>query len=348
MDITNYAQIYKKITKDVNGKIKGIFDRRFGVHDKAGKSETLEAIGRSLGVTRERVRQIEEAGFKFIRKNYEEYLKNIFKNFDEYFTKNGGFKKEEKILEDFSSNKAISEKQSSHIIFFLTLSEKFSKVAEKKDYHYFWANTKNPQLKIKEILNILTEELKKSGRPVSKDYFYKQIFLNYKIPEPVVISAIEISKKIKENRDGLLGLIEWAEIKPRGVKDKAFLVFKQHKKPLHFTQVAKMIDESGYNLPNKKTYSQTVHNELIKDPRFVLVGRGIYALADWGYTSGTIKDVLIKILKDKKESVHKDQLIDEVLKQRIVSKNTILMNLNNKNHFDKDEDKYFLKGVQIS
>ena len=140
------------------------------------------------------------------------------------------------------------------------------------------------------------------------------------------------------------GLVEWPEIKPRGVKDKAFLVFKKHGKPLHFTEVAKLIDKFDYNVPNKKTYPQTVHNELIKDTRFVLVGRGTYALSEWGYVPGTIKDIITKVLKEKNEPLHKDEVVKQVLAQRLVAKNTVLMNLNNKKHFDKDaNDKYFIR-----
>ena len=108
-----------------------------------------------------------------------------------------------------------------------------------------------------------------------------------------------------------------------------------------------MIDKLEYNLPNKKTYHQTVHNELIKDSRFVLVGRGTYALAEWGYVPGTIKDIIVNVLSNKQQPTHKDEIIKEVLAQRLVAKNTVLMNLNNKKHFDKDsEDRYFLRDIQ--
>jgi len=66
MKTANYSQIYQKFTKGLVPKTKDIFDRRFGV--KTGSPETLEAIGKTLGITRERVRQIEEAGFSFVRK----------------------------------------------------------------------------------------------------------------------------------------------------------------------------------------------------------------------------------------------------------------------------------------
>lgn len=110
-----------------------------------------------------------------------------------------------------------------------------------------------------------------------------------------------------------------------------------------------MIDELEYNLPNKKTHFQTVHNELIKDSRFVLVGRGTYALQEWGYNPGTVKDVIAKILGEKKESLHKDDIVKKVLSQRLVSQNTILVNLNDKKYFQRNpEGKYSLVKTQTS
>jgi hypothetical protein len=191
--------------------------------------------------------------------------------------------------------------------------------------------------------------MQKIGSPVSRQEFYSQISSKHGISESATFSYLEVSKRIQENNEGKLGLIDWPEIKPRGVRDRAFLAFKKHQKPLHFTEVAKMIDKLEFGAPNKKTYPQTVHNELIKDARFVLVGRGTYALAEWGYTPGTIKDVITKVLSEKSEPMHKDDIVREVLSQRLVAKNTVLMNLNNKKNFEKDlEDKYFLRKTQTA
>ena len=51
---------------------------------------------------------------------------------------------------------------------------------------------------------------------------------------------------------------------------------------MHFKEVAEAISKTF----GKKTHYATCHNELIKDSRFVLVGRGMYALAEWGYQAG--------------------------------------------------------------
>lgn len=342
MNKNNYSQLYKRFTRGLSPKVKDIFDRRFGV--KTGKPETLEAIGKTLGITRERVRQIEEAGFNFVRKNNQEELNAVFAGLTDYFDKQGGFKKEESVLQELGG-----KNQKPYVLFLLTMGDQFSKVAEKKDYHYFWANISNPKQIVRETLNSLTSEMQKIAKPIPAKDFYEQVSSKYGLSEQASFSYLEISKRIQPNRDGGLGLIEWPEIKPRGVKDKAFLVFKKHGKPLHFTEVAKLIDKMEYNLPNKKAYPQTVHNELIKDSRFVLVGRGTYALAEWGYVPGTIKDIITKILKEKNEPLNKDELVEQVLAQRLVAKNTVLMNMNNKNYFGKDSsERYFLKSVEQS
>jgi len=337
MEKVNYKQLYQRLTKGLSHKTKDIFDRRFGI--KTGTPETLEAIGKTLGVTRERVRQIEEVGFNYVRKQNKELLEGIWADFARYFDAKGGFKKEEIALEELGG-----KTQKPYVLFLLTLGDQFSRICEKKDFYYFWSTMPEAKSKVKENLGSLVSEMQKIGKPILKEEFCQKIASQRGIPQTAAASYLEISKRIQESRDGALGLIDWPEIKPRGVRDKAFLVFKKHQKPLHFTEVAKMIDSLEYNLPNKKTYPQTVHNELIKDSRFVLVGRGTYALAEWGYYPGTIKDIITKILSGKQEPIHRDEIVKEVLAQRLVAKNTVLMNLNNKNHFEKDgDDRYTIK-----
>jgi len=337
MEKVNYKQLYQKLTKGLSQKTKDIFDRRFGM--KTGTPETLEAIGKTFSITRERVRQIEEVGFNYVRKQNKELLDEVYADFARYFESKGGFKKEELALEELGG-----KTQRPYVLFLLTLGDQFSRICEKKDFYYFWSTMPEAKNKVKENLGVLVSDMQKIGEPISKEEFYAKIASQKGISQAASFSYLEISKRIQENKEGRLGLTDWPEIKPRGVRDKAFLVFKKHAKPLHFTDVAKLIDELEYNASNKKTYPQTVHNELIKDARFVLVGRGTYALAEWGYVPGTIKDIITNILSQKTDPIHRDEIVKEVLAQRLVAKNTVLMNLNNKNHFEKGEgDRYTIK-----
>jgi DNA-directed RNA polymerase delta subunit len=124
------------------------------------------------------------------------------------------------------------------------------------------------------------------------------------------------------------------------MRDYAFLVIRKHGSPIHFREVAKQITQ----VFKKKAHVATTHNELIKDPRFVLVGRGLYALKEWGYMSGVVRDVIKKII-EKNGPLTKDEIIEKVLKERYVKDNTIMVNLQNQKHFKKDrEGKYSIVG----
>lgn len=352
MEKVNYSQIYSKLTKGLSPKIKDIFDRRFGVktskQSKADngvvKIETLESIGKRLGITRERVRQIEEAGFNFVKKNNKETLGKIFGELKSYFDINGGFKKEKIILEDLGG-----KNHKPYVLFLLTLGGQFSRSCEKKDYYDFWSLAQESENKVKNTLDSLVLDIKTHGKLLAPKELFANFAPKYNLNNQAVASYLEISKKIQANKEGNFGLVDWPEIKPRGVKDKAFLVFKKEKKPLHFRQITELIDKLEYDLPGKKTHPQTVHNELIKDSRFVLVGRGLYALGEWGYVPGTIKDIITKILKEKQQGASQEDILKEVLSQRLVVKNTILINLSNKKYFQKDsEGKYFLRETQAA
>ena len=153
-------------------------------------------------------------------------------------------------------------------------------------------------------------------------------------------SYLSISKLIKQNPYGEFGLVSWPTIRPRGVKDKAYAVMARAAKPMHFRDVAAAISKSGWS--NRRAHPQTVHNELIKDPRFVLVGRGLYALSEWGYTPGTVSDVIASVLKAAKRPLSKDEVSKRVLDARMVKPNTVFLNLQNRDLFRKTPGGYTL------
>jgi len=167
--------------------------------------------------------------------------------------------------------------------------------------------------------------------PLTIDFCANMIPLT---PLSRINSYLEISKGIHLNKEGVFGLKQWPEINPRGIKDKTYITLKKHGKPLHFTEVARLISDS--------TLPQTVHNELIKDPRFILIGRGIYALREWGYDAGEIKEVIRRIILSAERPLDKRDIVEQVLQKRIVKENTILQNLSNKKYFKRNSDGGYL------
>ena len=316
MKIFNYQKTCQELLEDLPEREKEVISRRFGLN--GGEKETLGAIGQNLGITRERVRQIEKAGLLRIKPKIKNYQK-VFQFFSQYLKRYGGLRKEEILLSDLGG-----KKYQAQVYFLLTISDNFKRFGENEDFHSFWALDSYSLNSVKKTIETLFKKLKGIGKPLS--------LKETGVPAPY----LEISKKILRNSDGLYGLKDWPEINPRGVKDKAYLVFKRFGKPLHFKEVAKQI---------KGALVQTVHNELIKDPRFVLVGRGIYALREWGYIPGQVKDIIAKILKEEGPLTQKE-ILERVLKQRLVKKSTILLNLSNEKNFLKNsQGKYIIREV---
>jgi len=154
-------------------------------------------------------------------------------------------------------------------------------------------------------------------------------------------SILQAAKAIKQNKFGHWGLDEWREINPKTINDKIYLVLKNNGKAMHFVSITDKINEIGFD--DKKANAATVHNELILDPKYVLVGRGIYSLKEWGYKNGTVADVIEDVLKNSGMALTRDEIINKVLEQRQVKKATIILALMNREKFNKTNGKYQLK-----
>jgi len=330
MTTLNYPKIIQKLFQGLPQRTKEVIVRRFGL--KGGERETLEAIGKDYGITRERVRQLEEDGFSTMKPKLATFpeVENYFEN---QLKVTGGLSKEENLLQALGG-----KKYQNHAFLLLTLSGSFIRLGENKDYFSLWANSLDSFQSAQKVINSIKGELIKINQPVQIEKLKSQ---NASIGDAVLGSYLGVSKTIQRGVDGLFGLKEWPEINPRGVKDKAFIVFKKEKKPLHFTEVAKLIES---HFSEGKVFFPTVHNELIKDARFVLVGRGTYALKEWGYEPGMVKDVIVKVLKESTNPLAKEEIVEKVLTQRFVKENTVLLNLKNKKYFSKNQEgKYILR-----
>lgn len=320
----DYQNICQELIKDLPSKQKEIILRRFGLQD--GKErETLESIGKSFGITRERVRQIEEASLKEIDPKIKKY-KPVFQNFKRYFQKFGGVRKEKTVFEELAE-----KKRQNQIFFLLSSGKEFSRFGENRDFWSGWCLSKDSLSQAKKTAELLIQKMEKIQKPLTPKSLESLVSLRW----PVLQSWLEISKKIQKNSDNFYGLRTWPEINPRGIKGKALMVFRKVQKPLHFQEVSQLIEGS---------LVQTVHNELIRDPHFVLVGRGIYALKEWGYNPGQVKDVISSAMKEEGKPLSRHEILDKVLKQRMVKENTVFLNLSNKKYFSKDsQGKYWIQ-----
>lgn len=286
---------------------------RYGID---GKPKTLEEIGDDFGVTRERIRQIEVKALQDILKEKKNILQAYFTWVSDVIQKEGGIVAEYDFLERHGRN----EKGS--LLLTLYLGELFSRGSGTEFFHHHWYLDPRIRSNALEELEKLANHLHKRARLMKKEEIVKHI------SHP---NFLKISKVIGLSPLGAYGLIYWSDVAPKGVKNKAYIVLKKEGKPLHFAEITKKINELALNA--RQALKQTVHNELIKDDRFILVGRGIYGLKEFGYKEGTVKDVLLRILKEARRPLTKEEIISQVLTERFVKKNTIILNLNDQDDF---------------
>ncbi len=329
-------QSSKKLIRDLKDREQYILKHRYGL--EAPEKRTLESIGKEYGITRERVRQIQEAALRAIKKskNYEE-AREIFEEIEQLMHELGGLVAEEHFLNYLSDDVVIQN----NIHFHLVLGPNFQE--HKEDHHFKkrWSVNGEIAQKVHDALKKLHSNLSEEELLAEEEVILRFLdALDGKedgyIDDDVAKNFLKISKKLASNPLGDWGLAESKNVKLRGIRDYAYLVMKKNGSPMHFREVAEAITE----MFGKKAHYATTHNELIKDDRFVLVGRGMYGLREWGYREGVVKDVIAQILCER-GPLTKQEIIDAVLKERYLKENTILINLANKEYFKRLEDKRY-------
>jgi len=327
-------QTVKRLLSSLPDRAREVMLYRYGL-GKEDKRMTLDAIGQIYGITRERVRQIENYALINIRKSVE-YSKEkaVFTELETLLHSLGGIVVEDDFLGHVTKDKSLQN----HIYFLLVVGEPFRKFKEDDDFRHRWHVNEVLAKKVEEALrklysNLNNQDLLPESEMVNKFLTHlEDVSEKYKNQE-VVKRWLQISKAIGKNPLGDWGVSASPNIKTKGMRDYAFLVIRKHGSPIHFREVAKQIGI----MFNKKAHVATTHNELIKDSRFVLVGRGLYALAEWGYAPGVVRDVIKSVLV-KNGAMTKEEIIDKVMKERYVKENTIIVNLQNPKYFKRDKD----------
>jgi len=302
-------QVTKRMLSNLPDRAFEVVTNRFGLTDDAER-KTLEAIGKKYGITRERVRQIENAALALIRKSSTfKDEKAVFEELKKLMHTLGAIVSEHELLNHISKDKLTQN----HIHLYLTLGDEFKKHKEDEDFKTRWSVDDQVSEEVHKSLknlysNLSSDELVPEGEIIARFLDeVKSLSEQYK-NEEIAKRWLSISKNISRNPLGEWGKSTSSSIKTRGVKDYAFLMMRKHGSPMHFREVAKAVA----NTFDKKCHTATCHNELIKDNRFVLVGRGIYALSEWGYKSGVVRDVIKELLK-KNGPMSKEDIVDQVM-----------------------------------
>jgi hypothetical protein len=307
-----------------------IITRRFGLFDRR---ETLEQIGELLGITRERVRQLEKAILVRLKNTAEEgkvpAIHAVERAIVRDLSETGRVARVHDITERLvgTSNNA---RHRAHVAFVAELSPNITVVNENDHYHHAIAIKEHgDEKKIKSYVDEVVQTIKKHGEPLSIEDLHTK--LDHEHPTQVRALA-STSKHLASLKDNW-GLVKWPTVNPKNIRDKIYVILNENGAPMHFSDIAKAIKQS--NFKRKDVTTQAIHNELIKDKRFVLIGRGIYALDHWGFSKGTVADIITDVLKRAGEPLHRDEIVKRVLESRHVKETTILLNLQSKPQFKR-------------
>ena len=350
--VSSYEKAARSILKQLPDRTQEVLLRRYGLH--GSEPETLERIGNRFGITRERVRQIESVGMQDLKQQAHEIVEGIFSDLKQHLDAHGGVRAERHLQEDLldlSTPEALA--------LFLDLGDAFTRHRETDHRHAAWSLGSARIKEAEAFERAVVQRLKQMNEEMEEAAFWDLVeeearSRRLELARKGQQSWVGISRNIVQGPLGNWGLKTWPGVAPRNVGDWAFIVLREAQEPMHFSDiVTKMnglrgiedFDTDVVSPRNRKpAHLQTVHNELIKDDRFVLVGRGIYALRDWGYETGTVKDVIERMLREEKRPLPREEIVSKVLEVRRVQPNTILLNLQNKDVFTYSADEgYTLK-----
>ncbi len=305
-----------------------IIARRYGLFDR---KETLEQIGELLGITRERVRQLEKAVIARLKTLAEDdlpHIKEVENLFTEEVQKMGNVARISDLTGQVTDQ--ATKLDQARVSFLAQLVPSLSFVEESDHFHMsVGLAVKHSEKAIRDQVGHVIDAIKKIGNPVK----IEEVAGALGHPDSEHTRALASISKHLAHLNGRWGLTKWPMVNPKNIRDKIYVILHDNGKQMHFNDIAKSIRDSSFR--RKEVTTQAIHNELIKDPRFVLVGRGIYALKEWGYKKGTVADVITEVLLEAKEPLHRDEIVKRVLKKRFVKETTILLNLQGKSEFKR-------------
>lgn len=328
---------FEKVLSSLSEKEKVVIERRIGLH--SGK-ETLQNIWNSFrpAITRERVRQIEDAWIKKIGRiikatelmSIQELARNIIELHGWVITR-------ENIIAGIINNMKLSKNINSNMLEVIVQSDfEIVKSKPRLGTQTYFTLPNISRKSIDAVHTLALKTLRKRKDVMEQQELYSFINENLsadfgKLDAVFIDSVMDIFDDLVKGEEVLIGLTRWKILNPKTLKDKAIYVMKKDKVPMHFIDISNKISEHL----GETVKINTIHNELIRNEEFILIGRGIYALKEWGFKPGTVLDVILDILNKNGGPMTTEDIIKKVLKVRNVKKTTIYMNLQNKNAIER-------------
>ena len=332
----NLQELLNNLFMVLTEKEVAVIKKRFALFGQP--KQTLEKIGKHFKVTRERIRQIESIALSKLKRTVRTTrLDEVNELAKTVLRANGGVMPEEELVSLVLKRIQGSLAADGAILrLSFSIDTEMSSTGRSVTFVPFWRLTSLSAEDISLIVDNIVKILRKRKTCMQEEELVSSIqamnlFKDRTPSGELIKSCLKIDERLRKIDEGW-GLTEWRFVRPRSIRDKVEIVLKKSGEPLHFMEIANRIREAKFD--HKHVTVQAVHNELIRYPQFVLVGRGLYALKEWGYEPGTVADVIERILKEK-GPLSKKEIIVEVSKQRTVKVGTISLNLQKMPYFTR-------------
>ena len=298
------------------------------------KGVPLQRIGQEYNLTRERIRQIETQALMRFRRLvvWNEAYMSVLSEAKAILDAHGGILWEDSLIAKIiNRNICKFTKEELKVILISDFDVTYLK-RNKLLYKAFYIEPLFEDLLTKMALyvNNYFEKTKKSEdmyefiAKVKEDFVKDYKDIPYLKNDLFYVNFFSIIRNVSVF-DWKIGFDDFADVNPNTMKLKLYYVMKRLNKPVHYQELpAKIMDY----FPNKSCKINTIHNELVKNnDLFVNLGLGRYGLKEWWYEGGVVKDILVRIFEKNGRPMAVKELCKEVLKEKMVSPNTVMLNL---------------------
>lgn len=318
----NFSELMNRLLSLLSDKERDVVQRRFSLDGKS--KETLDRIGKSYQITRERVRQIEAVALKKLaRISMDPSMRKIHNLAFDILVNHGNIMAEDFLISEMLKNMDETKNLDVNAMkLAMKVSDQMIKQEKNQFFRAFWRTSETKLLEVKNCIKAIQIEMKKQKEVMTEEKLMSA--LQDKFSPEMIKSALPVDWEFKQTEDGW-GLTSWRHINPRSIKDKIMIIFKDIGKPMHFTDIVNHVLRSFS--AKKVVTHQAIHNELIRHDDFVLVGRGVYALNEWGLPSGTVCDLIKTVLEENQKPMKRQEIINAVLEKREIRIGTISLNL---------------------
>lgn len=270
-------ELLSPVWRKLPSRTREILELRFGVGGASPAS--LQAVGDQWKITRERVRQIIVRTGEMLKIKPRSPLGRVQYLLRRHLRRHGSVMVEEKMYASLGLREG--DRQARGVLrTVLFLDKKVGFCLHRKGFRTYWYLSPASPAFVRRICREAREIFRRRGKPLTlkglAEVFRKR---GREIGEVELDAVLSADSLIGRSPFGRWGLAEWPSICPRLTADKVYLVLEHLGRPVHFEELTEEIKRVHFD--ERMPVAGTVHNELMRDERFVRVGRGTYALAEW-------------------------------------------------------------------